>query len=673
MQLKLKKNQKKEFKSELAIEKENFFFEIKTVEFIMSGVIIDRLLGRSNYLTWKVAAKAWLELDDLWCAVELEKNSDGVLVAAEPDKDRKARSRLTLSIDPVCFVHIQDAKTAKEIWDKLSDAFEDSGLNRRIGLLRKLISTKLSNSGSMEAYVHEIVTTAHTLSNTGFKIDEEWVAAFLLAGLQEEYRPMILALENSGMKLTGDAVKTKLLQEVHQSDEQALNAKKKPGRGPKCNKCGNFGHIARQCRTKQKNQDHGKSAFNVVLSANGKCNGDEWYFDSGATSHMTRNWNWIQNSTQGTGSVMAADGKKMNIEAVGTALLKSKCSDEMIPVHQVQYIPELSSNLLSVGQIVKKKNVMIFTENGCEVRRGSINGPVIATGSVKDDLFVFDQDKKQKAMACIRQPSMELWHRRMGHINIQSLKKLRDGCATGVNFQDDVIADCMVCPKGKQARKKFNKEGSRASELLEVVHSDICYMEEESLGGHKYFITLCDDYSRRIFVYFLKSKEAWEVKEKFNEFKRFSENQTGRRIKKLRTDNGTEYTNKSFQDLLKKEGIQHQKSNVDTPQQNGLAERDNGSIVEKARYMLLDAELPKSFWAEAVYYSVYILNRSPSQATGKTPEEQARSQTCHILEYLAVLLLHMWQKVIAESWTRSQLNASLLVSMKTRRATDFTT
>ena len=109
--------------------------------------------------------------------------------------------------------------------------------------------------------------------------------------------------------------------------------------------------------------------------------------------------------------------------------------------------------------------------------------------------------------------------------------------------------------------------------------------------------------------------------EKFQEFISFVETQSGKKIKKIRTDNGKEFLNSKFQNIIKRKGMNHQTTNVHTTEQNELAERNNRSIVETARCMLADANLSKSFWAEAVAYSVYLLNRSFSKGTGITPEE----------------------------------------------------
>lgn len=145
-------------------------------------------------------------------------------------------------------------------------------------------------------------------------------------------------------------------------------------------------------------------------------------------------------------------------------------------------------------------------------------------------------------------------------------------------------------------------------------------MENVSIGGSKYFLTFIDDCTRKVFVYFLESKT--QVVESFMEFKATVENETGRRIKILRSDNGKEYVNRALKQELVKSGIKYQLTVPYNPQQNGIAKRMNRTIVERARSMLLEADLAKAFWAEAINTAVYLINRSPTRRLpGKTPEE----------------------------------------------------
>ena len=181
---------------------------------------------------------------------------------------------------------------------------------------------------------------------------------------------------------------------------------------------------------------------------------------------------------------------------------------------------------------------------------------------------------------------------------------------------------CETCLKGKICVTSFPKsEAYRSNEILGLVHSDICGpMRIASCGGAIYFLTFIDDFSRMIFIYFLKNKS--EVYSAFQNFIAMVERQTSKKLKVLRSDNGREYLGTNFCIDINKMGIKRQFSVEYTPQQNGVAERANRTIVEMARCLLIGSGLHEKFWAEATDTAVYLKNRCPTKALdGKTPYE----------------------------------------------------
>ncbi|CAB0021134.1 unnamed protein product, partial [Nesidiocoris tenuis] len=143
-------------------------------------------------------------------------------------------------------------------------------------------------------------------------------------------------------------------------------------------------------------------------------------------------------------------------------------------------------------------------------------------------------------------------------------------------------------------------------------------MRTKSLGGASYFVTFTDEKSRYSRVYFLKHKN--EVLENFKNFKNEVETFTGKKIKYLQSDNGTEYVNGSFNKFLLDSGIQRRLSAPFTPQQNGLAERLNRTLLDKARCLMAEGNLPPALWAEVIHTANYLKNRSPSRSiNGETP------------------------------------------------------
>ena len=150
-------------------------------------------------------------------------------------------------------------------------------------------------------------------------------------------------------------------------------------------------------------------------------------------------------------------------------------------------------------------------------------------------------------------------------------------------------------------------------DVLDLVHSDVCVpMQTRSLGGAFYFLLFIDDCTRYTWVYFLRRKS--DVFEYFKEFRNMVEKQTEKSIKILRSDQGGEYKSGDFNKYCKDNGIVQQFTVPSTPQQNGVAERKNRTLVECARSMMKGKSLSNTFWGEAINTAVYLKNRSPTRS-----------------------------------------------------------
>jgi len=189
---------------------------------------------------------------------------------------------------------------------------------------------------------------------------------------------------------------------------------------------------------------------------------------------------------------------------------------------------------------------------------------------------------------------------------------------SGINFSSDEISfDCEVCHTGKICQVPYKSSSKRAKEKLGLVHSDICGpMNTTSIGGSKYFVTFIDDYTRYTEVVMLKNRS--EVLSAFKKYILRVRGESGHNIKILHTDNAKEYTSTEFNKLLEFEGIKHELTVPHTPQQNGIAERANSTLVEMARCMLLQSKLPNSLWAEAINTANFIRNRCPTKVLNDT-------------------------------------------------------
>lgn len=600
----------------------------------------DRLKGRENYAEWKIGAKAHLIIKGLWKHCLQEPTSTAT--TAEMASDLRALGEITLLLEPSNYTHIDGKENAKEAWDSLEKAFEDKGVGRRVAVLQQLVSLKQKDCASMEEYVQKMCTLWAKVKSAGFKIDEEVAGSLILVGLPAEFKAMVLAIENSGTAITVDYVKNLLLQGImfdNETDkaESALatmkhKGKKKP-RGRSCYECGSTKHYIRDCPQSKSEKDKNAkkkqtpALFSSFLAQSTEKESD-WFIDSGCTTHMTKHKTCLVNiSHPEQKEVVVANSDKLDIDCVGdiSQCVLNNGKREEIEIKRVHYVPNICANLLSVSQIVKRNNTVLFTKNGCKILNA--NNKVIATASLIDDLFkldtvpnakVFCADTNNSNICEKTKENLLLWHRRFGHASFDYMKFLK---GTINDFAVSNRKVCVTCIQGKQTRLPFKHEGNRASQLLELVHSDVCGpFSVNSFSGKRYFVTFVDDFSRKLFVYAMKQKS--EVFEHFLRFKNMVEKQTGQKLKFFRSDNGTEFCNHNFKSFFEKHGIVHQRSTINTPQQNGVAERINRTIIEKVRCMLLDAGLEKNFWAEAVMTAAYLINRIPCKGSGiESPEE----------------------------------------------------
>ncbi|GJT52242.1 putative ribonuclease H-like domain-containing protein [Tanacetum coccineum] len=204
-----------------------------------------------------------------------------------------------------------------------------------------------------------------------------------------------------------------------------------------------------------------------------------------------------------------------------------------------------------------------------------------------------------------------LWHMRLRHVNFKTMNKLVKGnLVRGLPSKlFEINQTCVACQKGKQHRASCKtKTVSSISQPLQMLHMDLFGPTfVKSLMKKMYCLVVTDDFSRFSWVFFLATKD--ETSEILKTFITGIENLIDLRVKVIRCDNGTEFKNRVMNQFCEMKGIKREFSVARTPQQNGVAERKNRTLIEAARTMLADSKLPTTFWAEAVNTACYVQNR----------------------------------------------------------------
>ncbi|XP_061993496.1 uncharacterized protein LOC133711381 [Rosa rugosa] len=368
------------------------------------------------------------------------------------------------------------------------------------------------------------------------------------------------------------------------------------------------------CASKTQQGSHIEATCLVALTALADKRRDFWYVNSGCSRHMTGDKTWFASfeDENTTGSVTFGDGRKANILARGTV------NTPGIPnLKNVLFVEGLTANLISVSHLADDYEDVWFNKQRCLVLNQKGEGIMGGKRSF-DNCYHIQANESSSSQPCLSvkttEETFELWHKRMGHVNYQDLLKLSSKqCVRGLpNLKGKTDKICGECKVGKQTKAPHRVVNSTTTtKALELLHMDLMGpAQSESFGGKSYILVVVDDFSRYIWVNFLKDKT-----ETFESFKNLSqkliiETQSSNNcLVRIRSDNGTEFKNASFSNYCRELGVSHEFSAPITPQQNGIVERKNRVLLDMARVMLHAAGLSTNFWAEAISTACYTINR----------------------------------------------------------------
>lgn len=268
--------------------------------------------------------------------------------------------------------------------------------------------------------------------------------------------------------------------------------------------------------------------------------------------------------------VQIGDDSYVKVEGIGTIKVLAKVNGQWEPrtLEDTYYIPGLRKNLFSIGAVTSKNMKVFFNNKKMEV----YNDRLLVTGIKQNNQcykILFKTVVVDQANVSTLNTIM-LWHKRMGHINFRTLKEMADnGRIPGLQIKNLDELFCEKCQYGKMHRLPFHRNLKlRAQKPGEFVHVDLCgKISHSSIGGANFFLLFKDDCTSYRTVYFIKHKN--DTFSKFVEYHKFVENQTGNKLRKVRSDNGKEFDNEQFKQYFKEKGIIHEYSAAYTAKQNG--------------------------------------------------------------------------------------------------------
>ena len=609
--------------------------EIKTVIVLLNG---------RNYPTWKVQCRIALMKESLWGIISGTEETPG---EDNVDTRRKFMARrdcaitiIMLAVEPSLLYLLGDPEDLKAVWKKLEEQFQPMTWSNKLQLRCKLYALKLKEGGSINEHIKTMSEIFEGLAVIGDAVSEEDRVVHLLASLPESYNVLVTALEAQSENIPKweliierllhqeSKIKEKVTTPLEDGRKALIAGQNKGLRKPfTCHYCHKPGHFKKDCRkylvaqkkqasVAEKKEIPGSDgdAF-VTIHALAATSSGTWIVDSGATCHMCNDKNLFTDmkDLDTPQQVTLGDGSPLEGPAEGTVKLDMILPDgstQNCKLKNVLYVPKLLYNLLSMSKASEARKTTKFDKGRCKILNQQKKEIAVATKH--GNLFYLEHCRKWQSVNVTEMSNEMLWHRRYGHVGEQTLKSLMNGklverfdynSSRGLGF-------CKSCIGGKQHRSHFDSSERQTGDLLELVHSDVCgKLSDKSIGGAQYFLTFTDDKSRYSLVYIIKMKD--QVYQCFLEWKALVEKAAKKKVRTFRTDNGGEYTSSQFENYLKAEGIRHELTVPKTPQQNGVAERLNRTLVEMARSMLLNSKLPKKFWGEAISTAVYLKNRAP--------------------------------------------------------------
>ncbi|GFW79007.1 retrovirus-related Pol polyprotein from transposon TNT 1-94 [Trichonephila clavipes] len=491
-------------------------------------------------------------------------------------------------------------------WKILKDHFEPVTKARVIQLLDQFFGAKYQPGEDVGIFISRVKTAATRLQEAGHKLDDLYIRFQLIRWLPQEFQSTVQQIyrwkeeDFRVVKIEAELIlEANRLQLMKQDLEKAENAylssftsKTLPGataaahgdpngkndyqkKGGKvfncktiknvkqsiktigpCYVCNKYGHLKVNCKEEKSLP---KSPSTVNETFNTEFDKGLWVIDTAATSHFCNDKSLFLDLKPITNMKMslATEDKSCPVEGIGTLRFRVKYKGSF---HEITLTDVLFNPKL---------------------RRNLLSGSRL--------------------------------ERKGAHfVGTKGLPRLTDNGKTR----------CIPCKLAKSKRVSFKKMGAvRSKRPLELLHMDLCGpMPTESQGGNKYFLSIIDDYSRKVTVFPIRNKS--DVFHTFIRFQKRAERFLSKKVIAVRTDGGLEFCNKDMDNFLTELGIKHEVTNSYTPEMNGVAERFNLTALDGIKTLLKSSEVPHKFWGEALLCFTYAWNRICHKDSNKTPFEK---------------------------------------------------
>lgn len=549
-------------------------------------------------------------------------------------------------------------KTAAETWRAVEGMFSSMTRARAVNTRIALATMKKGNL-SMAEYVGKMRSLADEITSTGKTIDDDELVSYILAGLDYDYNPIVTSLTARIEPLSVGEAYSQLLsfeqrmdllqpdgrssvnsasrgrgisrgrsgggrsrggssgrgrgrssgppRQQHGAPNGANSNTRGPDSRPRCQVCKKKGHEADNCWYRFDEEFVPDEKYAGATTSYGV--DTNWYMDSGATDSITSNLEKlsVHDRYKGHDQIHTASGAGMEISRIGHSIVTTPSRD--LHLKSVLYVPKANKNLVSVHRLTSDNSAFIEFHPDFFLIKDQATKKLLLRGRCDHGLYPLPAGRQIKQAYSAAKVSFDRWHHRLGHPATPIVEKVIRQFNLPVSLDSNKHSVCDACQKAKSHQLPFPNSSTVSQHPLELVYSDVWGPAPNSVGGHKYYVSFIDDYSKFTWIYLLKFKS--EVFSKFREFQSLVERLFNRKIITMQTDWGGEY--QKLHPFFALVGITHHISCPHTHQQNGAAERKHRHIVEVGLALLAHAFMPLKFWGDAFISATYLINRIPSK------------------------------------------------------------
>ena len=552
-------------------------------------------------------------------------------------RSKKARSTIGASISASIMVYIEGMRDPAEMWQTLEEKYNPRTQTTLFQTIRQFMNVKMGEGDNMEKHLQTVQSLKRKYEGQGEAISDNVYVAILLNSVSEEYKIAVTILE-SQEQLTPASIINRLMEEYRKNSsgsggslskmvmamltKQSGKKQSKSKSGPKgksssedmsspeqCDHCQRQGHNESKCWVKHPELRPTKSSggkgskkapitmMAVSKNPSTKTPVTHWYLDSGSSDHFSP-YEELFDDLEPLDDPIAidtAEGTAYGI-AKGRIQLTVKAGDEDLDIilNNVLYAPNMQSNLLSTNVLYDLGyEISMKPGVGTRILR---NGEVLAETVRQGKLFrLAIPASVSKAMAArtTQAEDVTVWHRRLAHMGEADVKKM-ENLAEGIKIKKGTsVGVCGGCIAGKQHRTPSREPGLRAKKPGELIHIDMSgRITPTTLHGSNYYGLFIDDATRMTYIAPMKTNGSAEMCMHLKLFAKTLETELGAKIKRIRTDGGSEFK-KHVDAYLKEERIKREITPPYTPDQNGVIERANRTIMGRTRAIIEDAKFPK--------------------------------------------------------------------------------